>query len=153
MLQLKMNESQPHVKRDSEISHQRQFFWQILVPILISIIVVLILMVLTIISAGNSLDLNEKWAHISTIFLSLPVLLAGLLLLLVIIVLSVMIKKMHKGIPAYTGKLMSLMNSTNRITNITTTKALSPFIYSKAWFAGFNRLLSMAFHRHDDRKE
>lgn len=148
-----MSEAHPPLKRESQINHQRQFFWQILAPILISIIIVLVILVLIVMSAGNAPDLNEKWAHISTIFLSLPVLIGGLLLLVMIIVLSVMIKKMHKGIPTYTGKLLHLMTNVNRVTNISTTKSLSPLIYSKAWFAGFNRLLSMAFHTHNDRKE
>ncbi len=148
-----MNNAHQSEKRESRITHQRQFFWQILAPILVSLIVVLIILVLVVMTAGKQPAMNEKWSDISTIILTLPALLLGLLTTALIIIFSVMIKKLHQGIPAYTGKLQNLISSMNRVTNISTTKALSPIIQSKAWYTGFKRLLSIAFHSHNDRKE
>lgn len=148
-----MSDNQGKKKRDSQVRHQQQFVWQILAPVLLSLIIVLCILVLLVLNAGNAPTMNEKWAHISTIFLSLPVILFGILTLAVVLLLAWLIHKLRKSIPPLTSGFFQVVHRVNEITNQVTEKSLSPLIHGKSYAAGVKRLLSMAFHISNDREE
>lgn len=141
-----MSEIQQTAKRDSQVKHQRQFFWQILTPVLLAFIVVFAILVLVVVTTVKTPEVNEKWANICTIFISLPVILFSLLALGVVVLLAWLFRKLYKAIPSYSGMFFNAVKQANRITNKTTEKGLSPIIQGKAYLAGFKRLLSLAFH-------
>ena len=122
-------------------------------PILATFAVVIAMLVLIVWNMGKAPELNEKWAHISTIFLSLPIIFFSLLSLGVVILLTWLLWKIYKFIPANTGRFYQAVDQANRITNRATEKGLSPLIQGRAYFAGFKRLLSMAFHISNNREE
>jgi heme/copper-type cytochrome/quinol oxidase subunit 2 len=140
-------------KFDPRASHRRQFAWQILVPIVLSLIVALAFLVVLVFNAGQAPATNGKWAHISTMLLSMPVIIFSLLTLAIVLLLTWLIIKLRKAIPPFTGQVFKAVDKVNRITNRTTEKSLSPLIQGKAYFAGAKRLLSMAFHISSNREE
>ena len=140
-------------KRDSQIKHQQQVAWQILAPVLIAMILVLVILVFLVLNTGTAPAANEKWAQISTIFLSLPVITLSIVALGIVLLLTWLIHKLRKAIPPYSGAAIHAMNRVNQITNLATEKGLSPMIQSKAIFAGIKRLFALAFHISNNREE
>lgn len=140
-------------KLEPQIKHQRQYFWQILFPVITSLTVVIILLIFAVLTTGNTPTVNEKWANISVVFLILPAIFFGLLTLAVIILLTIGFRKLHKVIPFYTGNFYDALKQADQLTNETTAIGLSPLIQGKAYIAGFKRLFSMAFHITNDREE
>jgi heme/copper-type cytochrome/quinol oxidase subunit 2 len=148
-----MNDQQGKKKRDSQLRHRRQFAWQILAPVLISLILVLVILVFLALNTGAAPATNEKWAQISTIFLSLPVIAFSFLALMVVLLLTWLIHKLRKVIPPYSGAAFRAIDRANQITNQVTEKGLSPLIQSKSIIAGIKRLFSLAFHISNNREE
>jgi len=79
--------------------HRRQFTLQIVLPILLA---ALILGGLTYMFMRTGVGDAARWAEISTIFLLLPVLLLGVLLLVLVIALTYFVSKALAYIPPYT---------------------------------------------------
>lgn len=148
-----MNTEEKNRTKDAKANHQQQFIWQILLPVVVASLAVLILTILSIYTAGNDSALNEKWAHISTIFMALPILLLGLIILALLILCSRLVKKITKTIPAYTGYIFHLFARTNQISDQMAQRSATPMIWSKANLAGFSRLVSIIFHIHNNPKE
>jgi hypothetical protein len=69
------------LENEFERSHRRQTTWQIWVPLFSAVIVFLTLVVLTAVATANTPTFGSKWASISLIFMILPSLLVGFLLL------------------------------------------------------------------------
>jgi len=148
-----MNTEQKGNKTEAEFRHQRQFVWQILIPILAAVIVFLLIVVLSISVAGSTPELNEKWAHISTVFLLLPTFLFGLITLALVILLIWLIEKLSHKIPTYTGYIFQLSRQTRRLTDTLTTSGAEPFIRARSSLAGLARLVTIAFHNNTNHKE
>jgi len=148
-----MNDIQKLEKRDSEIRHQKQFWWQIMLPILIALIIVLVILVMTVMAMDKTPEINENWANISTIFLSLPAILLSLITLGIVILLAWLIRKLYKFIPPYSGVATNAVKKVNLFADKSTEKILIPFVKGSAYLAGFKKLLSMAFHLSSDQKE
>lgn len=148
-----MNVKPEKKKRDSQVRHQRQFAWQILAPVLISLILVLVLLVFLVLNTGTAPATNEKWAQISTVYLSLPIIAFSIIALVVVILLTWLIHKLRKAIPPYSSAVFHAFNRANQVTNRVSEKSLSPLIQSKAYIAGIKRLFSLAFHISNNREE
>lgn len=148
-----MTSEQKPPKRDSEIRHQKQVFWQILTPIIVAILGLLLVTILSTIGAGKTPEINEKWANISTIFLLLPTILFGLLILALVIVAFWLLRKVTKNIPPYTSYIYHLFNRTNGITKNIAIKSAEPFIQVGSLLAGFSKLLTLASHNKTNHKE
>lgn len=141
------------LKRDAQVRHQQQFVWQILTPVLITLLIVLAILILLISSAGTAASTNEKWADISTIFMLLPTLLFGLLTLAVILLFAWLIDKLRKTIPPYTSRVSHVAEKASQITDRVTDKGLSPFIYIRSYISGAQRLFSLIIHGANNREE
>jgi uncharacterized protein involved in cysteine biosynthesis len=148
-----MTDTKKFEKRDSEIRHHKQFWWQIMLPILIALIIVLVILVMTVLAMDKTPEINENWANISAIFLSLPAILLSLAILGIVILFAWLIRKLYKFIPPYSGMAANSMKKVNQFTNNSTEKILIPFVKGSAYMAGFKKLLSMAFHLSSDQKE
>lgn len=148
-----MSEKQKLEKRESEIRHQHQFWLQIMLPVLVAFIIVLVILVMTVLAMDKTPEINENWANISTIFLSLPAILLSLVSLGIVILLVWLIQKLYRIIPPYSGMVANAMKQVNRFTDKSTEKILVPFIKGSTYLAGFKKLLSMAFHLSSDQKE
>ena len=140
-------------KTEPEIRHQREFVWQILLPIIAAVLALLFIAILSISAAGITPDVNEKWAQISTILLLLPTLLFGLVTLALVIILIWLLRKLARNIPTYTGYIFHLSRRTTGITSNIAAHSAEPFIRLRSIFAGLTQLITLVIHKKTNHKE
>ncbi len=82
--------------------HRKQLWTQILLPLLIAVLIFIAVIVFTSIATFRDNGDVSRWAAISEIWLVLPVLAAGLILLLILIGLIYLVSYITPIIPPYT---------------------------------------------------
>ncbi len=93
----------PHPEHYSYQLHRKQRNTQIILPIILSVVMLVGLIVLISISTFNQGGDVGRWAAISTIWIIIPILVAGLITLLVLIGLIYLMARALQGLPYYTG--------------------------------------------------
>ena len=81
--------------------HRKQVWIQILLPILLTVLVFIAVIVLTSIAAFRDNGDVGRWAAISTIWLVLPVMIAGLILLAILLAIIYFLARLIGMIPPY----------------------------------------------------
>jgi heme/copper-type cytochrome/quinol oxidase subunit 2 len=85
-------------------NHRRQLWTQILLPLLISLVVILAVIVLITISTFRNNGEVERWAAISTIWIVIPILGAGLMFLVIFSAIVYGMARLLGILPTYTGQ-------------------------------------------------
>ena len=93
----------PHPEHYSYQLHRRQRITQIIQPMVISTLLLIGLIVLIIFSTFNSNGDVSRWAAISTIWIIIPALLAGLIVIAILAGLIYLMARALSGLPHYTG--------------------------------------------------
>ena len=93
----------PHPEHYSYIQHRKQRATQIILPVVISAVLMMALIVLISFVTFNSNGDVGRWAAISTIWIIIPTLLAGLILLVILIGLIYLMAQALHYLPRYTG--------------------------------------------------
>lgn len=83
--------------------HRKQRSMQIILPVILSTVLLVGLIVLICISTFNQSGDVGRWAAISTIWIIIPVLFAGLITLIILIGLIYLMARALQGLPYYTG--------------------------------------------------
>ena len=87
-------------------AHKRQFAWQILVPLLVVVALVIAAAVLISIGAASA---TQTWADVSTIWLILPMLVLTLLLVVVLGFLIYVVARLLQVTPHYSGRVQDFL--------------------------------------------
>jgi ABC-type dipeptide/oligopeptide/nickel transport system permease subunit len=141
-------ENQDHnSRRESERVHSSEYIWQILVPILASVLITLVIGITVVFISANGAGMDEKWAHIALIFLILPSLVIGLVLLAVSIFTSRLVSRFHNFLPPQFARLNKIVTSGEGFARVASDKVTQPLIDLNSIVAGAIRLLELAFHR------
>ncbi len=93
--------SAPAAGHSSIRLHRKQFWLQILLPILLLSLGMIALIVLISMSTFRGNGDVARWAAISTIWLLIPVMLAGLLVLVLLIAIVYLLIQLNRRIPPY----------------------------------------------------
>ena len=93
----------PHHEHYSYLKHRRQRFTQIILPVLVAALVMAGLVFLVSFAAFNQGGDVGRWAAISTIWIILPVLVAGLVVLAVMVGMIWLLGRGLGALPFYTG--------------------------------------------------
>ncbi|MBK8822842.1 MAG: hypothetical protein IPN58_09615 [Anaerolineales bacterium] len=93
----------PHPEQYSYLKHRKQRTTQIILPVIISTLLMVGLIVLISFSTFNSGGDVSRWAAISTIWIIIPLLLVGLILLAVLVGLIYLMARALSALPYYTG--------------------------------------------------
>ena len=93
----------PQPVHESYKRHRRELVWQIILPVVLTSLVIVALIVLVNIATFNQGADVARWAAISTIWIVIPVMLAGLVLLAVFSALVYGMKRLLEITPTYTG--------------------------------------------------
>ncbi len=106
----------------SYLAHRKQVWTQILLPILITVAIIVAVIALTAVSTfRNQADVG-RWAAISTIWLVLPVMAAGLLILILLIAMTYLVTRLIGLIPPYSYQAQKIFYrieaGTKRITDM-----------------------------------
>jgi hypothetical protein len=81
--------------------HRRQIWTQILLPILLAVLVFVAVIIITSLATFRDNGDVSRWAAISTIWLILPVMIAGLIFLILLIALIYLMSRVLSLIPPY----------------------------------------------------
>jgi uncharacterized membrane protein len=93
----------PHPEHYSYKLHRKQRNTQIILPIILSVVVLVGLIVLISFATFKQGGDVGRWAAISTIWIVIPILLAGLITLVVLIGRIYLMARALQGLPYYTG--------------------------------------------------
>lgn len=93
----------PHHEHYSYQQHRKQRVTQVILPVMISALLMIAMIALVSLATFRSGGDVGRWAAISTIWIVIPILLAGLILLLVLIGLIYLMARALTGLPYYTG--------------------------------------------------
>jgi len=84
--------------------HRKQVWTQILLPILLTVLVFIAVIVLTSIATFRNNGDVGRWAAISTIWLVLPVMVAGIVLLIFLLAIIYLLARLIGMIPPYSDQ-------------------------------------------------
>ncbi len=92
-------------------THRRQFFWQILLPVIV--------VAAFLIAAGVGIALSgaahaRLWADVAIIWMLLPLLILGLLLLAALIGLIWLLVRARRALPLWTGRVQQVSERARR---------------------------------------
>lgn len=92
----------PRVERASTQAHRQQVIWQIILPVGLSTLACLGLILLISLSTFQANGDTARWAAISTIWIVIPLLVVGLLILLLLGALIYLLARLLHIAPTYT---------------------------------------------------
>jgi hypothetical protein len=119
--------------------HRRQLWTQILVPLLIAVAILLGVATLTGIATFRDGDVG-RWAAISTIWIIIPVMGAGLMVLVIFIGVIYGMARLLALIPPYTGHAQKIVWRIEGYIKRGAEMAVKPVLALEAIFASLKRL-------------
>lgn len=127
--------------------HQRQSFWQIIVPVGFGTLLILAILALVIhkeVSADAG-GLVSQWADISLIWLILPALLFALLLILILVGMIYLLARLLKIVPGFTFKVQYFIGHVPDYVESFADKLVAPIIAVKGAGATVSALFGSIF--------
>lgn len=133
--------------RPSYQQHKRQTFWQVLLPVLLSALVVLAGLAFLILTAaqGDSAGQLSGWADTSLIWLLLPVMGAGLMAILLLGGLIYLLARLLKILPTYTALVQRYFTIGEAWVKGMVAHGLKPVLTARGYQAGASQLLKSLF--------
>jgi hypothetical protein len=93
----------PHPEHYSYMRHRKQRTTQIILPVVVAALLAFGMLSLLIVIATNGGGDVSRWAEISTIWLTIPVIVAGLIFLVILVALIYLMVLVMSYLPRYTG--------------------------------------------------
>ena len=109
--------------------HKRQFWLQIFLPMLVAILLIVAVAVWTGLATFGEGSDSPRWAAISTIWLVIPVMFFGLLVLALLVGLVYLLARGLKVIPPYTAKAQYYVNRGTDVAKQVSEKATQPVLF------------------------
>ena len=127
--------------------HKRQTFWQVLLPVLLSVLVVLVGLVFLILTAtqGDSAGQLSGWADTSLIWLLLPVMGVGLIAILLLAVIIYLLARLLKVLPTYTALVQHYFAIGEGWVKGMAARVLHPVLSAKSYQAGAGQFFKSLF--------
>jgi len=131
-------------ERDNQVhtslkKHKRQAFWQILFPLILLGGGIVAGAVLIAISSSNGNGAVSQWAHVSTIFLVMPVMAIAIVLLLVFSGLFYLLIVIAKKTPAYSIKVQNIFSQVKSVSNQVLNGSVKPVFWIKGTLSGISK--------------
>lgn len=120
--------------------HRRQFWIQIFLPMILTVLLIIAVAVLTGMATFGDKGDSPRWAAISTIWLVIPVMIFGLLFLAVQIGLIYLLVQALKNSPPYTAKAQYYVNRVGNATKRYADVATRPVMYLQGIAASIKTL-------------
>jgi len=93
-----------HPVHESYKRHRKQLAWQIILPVVLAAILLVALIVLICFATFRGNGDVGRWAAISTIWIAIPVMVAGLIFLIILGGVVYLLKYLLNITPVYTGQ-------------------------------------------------
>ena len=124
---MKAKISQP--VHESYKRHRRELAWQIILPVALTALLFVVLIVLINVATFNQGGDVGRWAAVSTIWIIIPVMIAGLILLALLIALVYLMKQLLGITPTYTGLAQDYVNKAAVYVKRATEMAVKPVLF------------------------
>lgn len=131
----------------AESRHRRQRFWQIWLPLILAVLVVLGVAVWTVVSAVTPGPSLTKWSDISAVWLILPLCLAGILFLVLAGAFIYLNARIYRGLPGLDRKVQAVFYRIENGVKRAADQSVKPIFTVNGWSASWNTLLDRLFHR------
>jgi uncharacterized Tic20 family protein len=122
-------------------AHKRQVLWQITLPFILAILVILGLAVLTVVISLGSGETASRWADVSLIWLILPTMLFAFIFLVIISALAYLVIKLIGVFPEYTYRVQEFLEKVKARLRAASDTAARPVIQAGGFFAAVRVLL------------
>ena len=119
----------PQPVHESYKRHRKELTWQILLPVILSALLFVALIVLINIATFNQGGDVGRWAAISTIWIVIPVMVAGVVLLAILAALVYLMKELLGITPKYTGIAQDYVNKAAMYVKRGTEMAVKPVLF------------------------
>ncbi len=123
--------------------HRRELWMKILLPMLVAVAVIVAIAALTGIAAFRAQSEVGRWAAISTIWIVLPIMAAGLLLLIIFIGIIYGMARLLALIPAYTGYAQRIVWRIEGYIRRGADASIKPVLVVEGIIATFKRLFGV----------
>ena len=124
-------------------NHRRQLWTQILIPLLIAIVIVIAVIVLTTVATFRDDGEVGRWAAISAIWIIIPIMAAGLLLLIVFIGIIYGMARLLALVPGYTGQALLIVWRIEGYIKRGADETVKPILALEGVTAALKRLIGM----------
>lgn len=122
-------------------NHRRQSFWRVTFPVILASLVVIALVVLAIVTTGGGGNVQDShWANISLIWLLIPSIFGGIIILVVVGALIFVMVKLLNALPDWAATLQHYMIRVSQIARTISDKVSAPVIKTKSTYAAARRL-------------
>lgn len=122
-------------------NHRRQKFWRITFPVILAGLIVVALTVLAIVTtAGGGNTQDSHWANISLIWLLIPSIFGGIIMLAVVGGLIFVMVKLVNAVPNAAATLQHYMIRVSQIARTVSDKVSAPVIKTKSTYAAARRM-------------
>ena len=120
-------------------AHKREFFLQVLLPLIAGVAIVAVLFYLLITSAAGNV---ERGAQIAVILLGLPIIAMGAALLVTLWFLTSNINKLTKWLPERSYQVQRAFEGVNSGTKRMSHLVIQPFLTLESWGSSIKKLFS-----------
>jgi len=127
----------------NQSNHQKQTLWQVWVPLLVGILLIVGLAILAVTTSMGSGDEGGRLAGISLIFLLIPSLVFCIFLLALLALLIFGIYKLTEVLPVYSFKAWGYVVIASDFIKVWSDRIAQPVIISQEWIASLSRFLDM----------
>ena len=125
-------------KHPSYQNHRRQFWTQIFLPMILTVVLIIAMAVITGIAAFGANDNSSIWAAISTIWLVIPVMFFGLIFLVLVAGLVYLLARTLQVLPPFTSKAQYYVNRGASETKRFSDMATKPVLFLEGIKASLN---------------
>jgi uncharacterized BrkB/YihY/UPF0761 family membrane protein len=124
-------------------SHRRKSFWQIWVPLVISLLLAVAAAVFIVMLTFQPLQtkFSNHWMSVSVVYLIFPALFIAFLFIVILAALVFLLALIYRKLPPVMDKILTFMHQANEFIDIGSDKTASPVIAVQAVLAGFQMLL------------
>ena len=121
--------------------HRKQLAWQIILPVVLAALLIVALIVL--ISFATFRDNGDvgRWAAISTVWIVIPVMVAGLIFLIILGGIVYLLKYLLNITPVYTGKAQDFVHKIAGYIKRFADATVKPVFFVDGIGASINRLV------------
>ncbi|MEJ2708752.1 MAG: hypothetical protein P8074_14145 [Anaerolineales bacterium] len=129
----------PERNPETHEAHRREVLWQVMVPLIVG---VLVLLALAVLSATGGTEQVSRWGDVSLIWLILPMLLVALIFLVITAGLAYGVIWLVRVLPGYARQLQALFETLAVKVKQVSDLAAEPFIRIHSFMAGMQVLFN-----------
>lgn len=141
-----MTESLPS-RSPSLLRHKRQFWWQILLPVLLAVLFGLVVAVLAVYISLSGSAHTRLWADISILWLATPLMALALIVGVILVILIAGLDRLIRFLPRYTGLMQGFFARTASGVERIANKAAKPVIWIRQAGGSFRSVWSILLRR------